>query len=114
MSFLVKFEVWECSDTVKKVLESFSITNNLAGTTRIALDYSKEGFSLTGVRESKQITKPLSRPKNSFKLKKLYIFLNLASQMFLHLPIQGRHILMLALGVSNSLHLMKNNLSKNL
>ena len=71
-----------CSDAlVKKMSEHFFVISNLAVTTRIAVDYSKEDFSLEGIFESKQVTKSASGSKNNIKLTEWYIFLNCASQM---------------------------------
>ena len=66
----------------KKMWESFPIISNLAVTTRIAVDYSIEDLFLKGIFESKQVTKSASGSKNIIKLRKCYIFLNRASQMF--------------------------------
>ena len=63
------------------MLESFSKISNLAVTTSVTLDYSREDFFLEGIFESKQVTKSATGSKNNIKLTEWYIFLNHASQM---------------------------------
>ena len=62
------------------MLERFSVISNLAGTTRIVVDYSRDNFFLEGIFESKQGTKSASGSKNNIKLTEWYIFLNRESQ----------------------------------
>ena len=58
----------------------FSVTTNLAVTTPIVVDYSKEDFFLKGIFEPKQVIKSASASKNNIKLKEWYIFLSRTSQ----------------------------------
>ena len=60
--------------------ERFSVISNLAVTTSIAGDYSREDFFLKEIFESKQVTKPASESKNNIKFTEWYIFLNRVSQ----------------------------------
>ena len=61
--FLVRFLIFSLSSHVprhfsKKMLEHFSLIINLAVTTCIAVDLSRENVFLEGIFESKQVTKP--------------------------------------------------------
>ena len=47
------------------MLKRFSVISNLAVTTCIAVDYSREDFFLKGIFESKQVTKSASESKNN-------------------------------------------------
>ena len=49
----------------KTMLENLSVTSNLAVTTCIMVDYSKEYFFFKGIFESKQVTKSASGSKNN-------------------------------------------------
>ena len=62
--------------------ESFSATSNLALTTRITVDHSREVFFFKGIFESKQVTKSASAYENNIKFTEWYVFLNRASQTY--------------------------------
>ena len=52
----------------KKTSECFSVVSNLAVTTGIAVDYSREDFFLEGLFESKQVSESANGSKNNVQL----------------------------------------------
>ena len=56
--------------------ECFSVKSNLAVTTRIAVDYSREDLFPERIFESKQVTKSTSGSKNNIKLTEWYLLVN--------------------------------------
>ena len=79
--FPVKFEVPMCSDAlVKKCGNVFSVLSNLAVTTRIVVDYSREDFFSRYSLNLNKLPSLQMDLKNNIKLTKWYIFLNCASR----------------------------------